>query len=89
MLPQGSRRLFFCRNRPGPKGSNGARACRIGPALALNTEPAGIDALIVVTYGLSWGFLLAPVAAGAILLTFCAWAWHNLVARTSWPRQWL
>ena len=51
--------------------------------------PAGIDALIVVTYGLSWGFLLAPVAAGAILLTFCAWAWHNLVARTSWPRQWL
>ena len=51
--------------------------------------PAGIDALIVVTHGLSWGFLLAPVAAGAVLLTLCAWAWHNLVARTSWPRQWL
>ena len=51
--------------------------------------PAGIDALIVVTYALSWSFLLAPVAAGAVLLTLCAWAWHNLVARTSWPRQWL
>ena len=50
--------------------------------------PAGIDALIVVTSGLSWGFLLAPVAAGAVLLTVCTWAWHNLVGRTPWPRQW-
>jgi CBS-domain-containing membrane protein len=50
--------------------------------------PAGIDALIVVTYGLSWGFLLAPVATGAILLTLCAMAWHNLAARTSWPLRW-
>jgi CBS-domain-containing membrane protein len=50
--------------------------------------PAGIDALIVVTYGLSWAFLLAPVAAGAVLLTLCGLAWHNLVARTSWPLRW-
>lgn len=34
--------------------------------------PAGIDALIVVTYGLSWWFLLAPVAVGAVVLTLCA-----------------
>jgi CBS-domain-containing membrane protein len=47
--------------------------------------PAGIDALIVVNYGLSWGFLLAPVAAGAVLLTLCALAWHNLAARMSSP----
>jgi CBS-domain-containing membrane protein len=51
--------------------------------------PAGIDALIVVTYGLSWSFLLAPVAAGAVLLTLCALAWHNLVGRTPWPSRWL
>jgi CBS-domain-containing membrane protein len=50
--------------------------------------PAGIDALIVVGYDLSWGFLLAPVAAGAVLLTLCAWAWHNLVGRTAWPLRW-
>jgi CBS-domain-containing membrane protein len=50
--------------------------------------PAGIDALIVVTYGLSWEFLIVPVAAGAVLLTLCALAWHNLVARTPWPLRW-
>jgi CBS-domain-containing membrane protein len=50
--------------------------------------PAGIDALIVVTYGLSWWFLFAPVAAGAVLLTLCAFAWHNLVVRTAWPLRW-
>jgi CBS-domain-containing membrane protein len=50
--------------------------------------PAGIDALIVVSYGLSWGFLLAPVAAGAVLLTLCAYAWHNLAGRTAWPLRW-
>jgi CBS-domain-containing membrane protein len=50
--------------------------------------PAGIDALIVVSYGLPWSFLLAPVAAGAILLTLCAYAWHNLVTRIAWPLRW-
>jgi CBS-domain-containing membrane protein len=50
--------------------------------------PAGIDALIVVTYGLPWSFLLAPVAAGAVLLTLCAFVWHNVVARTAWPQRW-
>ncbi|HEY2134444.1 MAG TPA: HPP family protein [Xanthobacteraceae bacterium] len=50
--------------------------------------PAGIDALIVVSYGPSWGFLLAPVAAGALMLTLCAYAWHNFVARTAWPLRW-
>jgi len=51
--------------------------------------PAGIDALIVVTYGLSWSFLLVPVAAGAVLLTLGALAWHNLIGRTPWPSRWL
>jgi CBS-domain-containing membrane protein len=50
--------------------------------------PAGIDALIVVISGLSWSFLLAPVAAGAVLLALCALAWHRLVGRTAWPLRW-
>ncbi len=50
--------------------------------------PAGIDALIVVTYSLSWGFLLVPVAVGAIMLTLSAYAWHNWAARTAWPQRW-
>ena len=51
--------------------------------------PAGIDALIVVAYGVSWTFLVVPVAAGAVLLALCAFAWHSLVARAPWPQRWL
>jgi CBS-domain-containing membrane protein len=49
---------------------------------------AGIDALIVVVSGLSWSFLLAPVAAGAVLLALCALVWHRVVGRTAWPQRW-
>jgi CBS-domain-containing membrane protein len=50
--------------------------------------PAGIDPLIVVVYDKSWDFVLAPVALGAGLLAVFAFAWHNLVARSSWPQRW-
>ena len=50
--------------------------------------PAGINALIVVSYDLPWRFLIVPVAAGAVLLTLCALAWHNVVGRTRWPVRW-
>jgi len=50
--------------------------------------PAGIDALIVVAYGLPWGFLVAPVAVGAVILALFAYAWHNLMRRGSWPLRW-
>src|SRR5262249_61424411 len=40
--------------------------------------PAGIDPLVVVTNNMSWGFLLAPVAVGAVLLALFAFLWHNL-----------
>jgi CBS-domain-containing membrane protein len=55
--------------------------------------PAGIDPLVVVVNDLSWSFLLAPVAAGALLLALFAFAWHNLVARggnsgDTWPARW-
>jgi len=55
--------------------------------------PAGIDPLVVVTNNMSWSFLFAPVAIGAVLLALFAFAWHNLVAHganrgDSWPARW-
>ena len=51
--------------------------------------PAGIDPLLVVANGLPWSFLLAPVLAGAVLLTVFAWFWHRGVRRRPWPQRWL
>ena len=55
--------------------------------------PAGINPLVVVVNDLSWGFLVVPVAIGALLLAVFAFAWHNLVARgvdkaDTWPIKW-
>jgi CBS-domain-containing membrane protein len=55
--------------------------------------PAGIDPLVVVVNNMSWGFLIAPVGIGALLLATFAFAWHNLVARganssDTWPARW-
>jgi CBS-domain-containing membrane protein len=51
--------------------------------------PAGINPLLVVSNNLPWSFLLAPVLAGAILLTAFAYLWHRWVRRRPWPRRWL
>jgi CBS-domain-containing membrane protein len=55
--------------------------------------PAGIDPLVIVVHDLSWGFLIVPVGAGALLLTLFAFVWHNAVARSPnkddiWPTRW-
>jgi CBS-domain-containing membrane protein len=55
--------------------------------------PAGIDPLVVVANNMSWGFLVAPVGIGALLLALFAFAWHNLAARgpnrgDTWPTRW-
>jgi CBS-domain-containing membrane protein len=50
--------------------------------------PAGIDPLIIVHHDLPWGFLLMPVAAGALLLAAFAYVWHNLTRRGAWPVRW-
>ena len=55
--------------------------------------PAGIDPLVVVVNNMSWSFLIAPVAIGALLLALFAFAWHNLVARganrgDTWQIRW-
>jgi CBS-domain-containing membrane protein len=50
--------------------------------------PAGINPLLVISYNLSWSFLLAPVLAGAVLLTAFAYVWHRWIRRRPWPQRW-
>jgi CBS-domain-containing membrane protein len=50
--------------------------------------PAGIDPLVVVTYNMSWTFVLAPVLIGAVALTLFALFWHNVIRRSAWPLRW-
>jgi CBS-domain-containing membrane protein len=49
--------------------------------------PAGINPLLIVVNDMSWGFLLVPVAAGALLLFAFAWLWHNYL-HDPWPERW-
>lgn len=51
--------------------------------------PAGINPLLVVSGNLPATFLLAPVLAGAVLLTAFALVWHRWVRRQNWPRRWV
>ena len=51
--------------------------------------PAGINPLLVVSGGLSWSFLLAPVLAGVVSLTAFAYVWHRWILRRPWPLRWL
>lgn len=50
--------------------------------------PAGIDPLLIVVNGMSWSFLVIPVAAGAVALAAFAYAWHLAVRRFDWPTRW-
>ena len=51
--------------------------------------PAGIDPLLVVSAGLPWSFLFAPVLTGVLALTAFAWLWHRWIWRRRWPQRWL
>jgi CBS-domain-containing membrane protein len=51
--------------------------------------PAGINPLLVVSGGLPWSFLVAPVLAGALLLMAFAYFWHRLILGRPWPLRWL
>jgi len=50
--------------------------------------PAGISPIIIVLNGLSWSFIVVPVAAGALLLLGYSWVWTNYVRRQRWPDRW-
>jgi len=58
-------------------------------ATATFHPPAGINPLLVVANNLPWSFLLAPVLAGAVMLTAFAYAWHRWTRRRPWPQRWL
>jgi len=51
--------------------------------------PAGINPLLVISNNLPWTFLLAPVLAGALMLTAFAMFWHRFGWRRNWPQRWL
>jgi CBS-domain-containing membrane protein len=51
--------------------------------------PAGINPLLVVSGGLPWSFLVAPVLSGALLLMAFAYLWHRLILGRAWPLRWL
>lgn len=51
--------------------------------------PAGINPLLVISNNLPWSFLVAPVFAGALMLTVFALAWHWWSHRSGWPQRWL
>lgn len=55
--------------------------------------PAGIDPLVAVVNNMSWSFLVAPVAVGALLLVVFTFVWHNLASKIiashrPWPLHW-
>jgi CBS-domain-containing membrane protein len=49
--------------------------------------PAGINPFLIGNDGLGFGFLLAPVAVGAILLAAFTWCWHRFGGKECWPRD--
>src|SRR5215468_10086206 len=51
--------------------------------------PAGINPLLVISNNLPWTFLIAPVFAGALLLTAFAMVWHRWGRHNGWPQRWL
>ena len=54
-----------------------------------DVRAAGINPLLVVSGNLPSTFLLAPVLAGALLLTAFCYVWHRGVRRQPWPRRWM
>jgi CBS-domain-containing membrane protein len=76
----------------GPQPYIAALAVGVAMLAMLATDsfhpPAGINPLIIVMNGMSWAFILVPVAAGALLLLAYTWLWTNLVRQTRWPERW-
>lgn len=77
----------------GPQAWVAALAVGVAMLAMLATDsfhpPAGINPLIIVMNSMSWGFVLVPVAAGALLLLAYTYVWMNVVRRSRWPDQWL
>ena len=76
----------------GPQAWVAAVAVGVAMLAMLATDsfhpPAGINPLIIVMNSMSWGFVLVPVATGALLLLAYTFAWTNVVRRSRWPERW-
>jgi len=76
----------------GPEAWVAALAVGVAMLAMLATDsfhpPAGINPLIIVMNGMSWSFVLVPVAAGALLLLVFTYLWTNFVRRSRWPERW-
>jgi CBS-domain-containing membrane protein len=76
----------------GPQAWVAALAVGLAMLAMLATDsfhpPAGINPLIIVMNNMSWGFILVPVAAGALLLLAYTFVWTNVVRRSRWPERW-
>jgi CBS-domain-containing membrane protein len=76
----------------GPQAWVAALAVGLAMLAMLTTDsfhpPAGINPLIIVMNNMSWGFVLVPVAAGALLLLAYTFVWTNAVRRSRWPERW-
>jgi CBS-domain-containing membrane protein len=76
----------------GPEAWVAALAVSVAMLAMLLTDsfhpPAGINPIIIVMNGMSWSFILVPVAAGALILLGYCWVWTNYVRRQRWPDRW-
>jgi CBS-domain-containing membrane protein len=50
--------------------------------------PSGAVELVGEMSHASWQFLFTPVLSGSIIIVFCTYAFHNLVARRTYPKHW-
>lgn len=50
--------------------------------------PAGVDGLLVVTGHLPLGYIINPVATGALVLVGFAYFYHRATGAARWPAAW-
>ncbi len=50
--------------------------------------PAGANPLLVMLTGQSVGFLVSPVALGAVIIVLLGWFYHKVLCQRAYPKQW-
>lgn len=50
--------------------------------------PAGANPLLVMLTGQSVGFLVSPVAIGAVIIVLLGWFYHKVLCQREYPKQW-
>ena len=75
---------------PHPLSLAVAVGCSIAAMMATRTvhPPAGSNPVIVFLGHSTWGFLLFPVASGALILVLIGWLYNNAVRKNPYPQYW-